>query len=494
MKHPIYQGGGYQVLSEKEIREIHETTIRVLENVGFEINNEAALELFEAKGARVDFEQHRVYVPREMVSRLIKQAPEEFVFYGRQEGKSITVGGKQVHFGTGGLALYVLDLERNKRPSTLQDVADFARLADRLENLDFFIIPVYPHDINIDTVDVNAKYQAMLNTGKPVMGGIFNRQGLEDIIKISSIIAGGLENLQRRPFIGFISSITSPLKLSSEHADYIMEVARYGLPLATSTAPAAGATAPVTLAGTLVQQNAEALMGVIFTQLVNPGTPVLYSAVPVTMDMRTMSFLMGSIESGLMNAAITQMAHYYRLPCYLTVGTTDSKVPDAQAAHESASTAMLAALAGGNFIHEAFGMLDGAMIASYAQYIIDNDIVGSCLRTLRGIEINEDTLAYDTIAKVGPGGNYLSEDHTVRYMRTELYSPRSSVRKPYQQWIDAGSRDSWKRAEDLASQILEEPSEPIIPVELDAKIREQFPDLVSLESSDDNTQQGSGSA
>ncbi len=493
MKYPIYEGGNYQVLSEKEIRQVHETTIRVLENVGFEINYLPALELFDQKGAGVDYDSHRVYVPREMVSRLIKQAPEEFVFYGRKEGDSITIGGKQVHFGTGGLALYVLDLDREKRPSTLQDVADLARLADRLENLDFFIIPVYPHDINIDTVDINTKYQALLNTSKPVMGGIFNRQGLDDIVKIASIIAGGQENLRRRPFIGFISSITSPLKISPDHAEYIMAVASYGLPLATSTAPAAGATAPVTLAGTLVQQNAEALMGVILSQLVSPGTPVLYSAVPVTMDMRTMSFLMGSIESGLMNAAITQMAHFYRLPCYLTVGTTDSKLPDAQAAHESASTAMLAALAGGNFIHEAFGMLDGAMTASYAQYIIDNDIIGNCLRTLRGIEITPDTLAYDAIARVGPGGNYLSEEHTIRYMRTELYSPRTSERKPYQQWIDAGSKDSWKRAEDYAAQLLEEPSEPIIPAELDARIRADFPDLVDLGGTENmSSKAGSG--
>lgn len=494
MKYPVYEGGSYNVLSDKEIRQIHDTTVRVLENVGFEINHPSALELFEEKGARVDYDLHRVYVPREMVSRLIKQAPEEFVFYGRQEGKSITVGGKRVHFGTGGLALYVLDLERNKRPATIKDVAEFARLSDKLENLDFFIVPVYPHDINIDTVDVNSKYQALLNTGKPVMGGIFNQQGLDDIIKISSIIAGGMDKLRRRPFIGFISSITSPLKLSSDHADYIMQVARHGLPLATSTAPAAGATAPITLAGTLVQQNAEALMGVILTQLVNPGTPVLYSAVPVTMDMRTMSFLMGSIESGLMNAAITQMAHHYRLPCYLTVGTTDSKLPDAQAAHESASTAMLAALAGGNFIHEAFGMLDGAMTASYAQYVIDNDIVGSCLRTLRGIEINPDTLAYDTIAKVGPGGNYLSEEHTVRYMRTEIISPKSSDRKPYQQWIDAGSKDSWKRAEELVVQLLEEPSEPVIPSEIIAQIKAEFPELVDPYSDEDNIQYQTGSA
>ncbi len=481
MEKPIYEGGGYNVLTEKEISQVHETSIKVLQNVGFEINYLPALELLEKNGAKVDYDQNRVYVSRELISRCIKQAPAEFVFYGRREGRDITVGGKKVNFGSGGLALYVLDLERNKRPGEIHDVAELARLADRLEYLDFFINPLYPHDINIETVDINTKYQALSNTSKPVMGGIFSKQGLEDSIKIASIIAGGLENLQRRPFIGFISSISSPLKLGAEHADYIMEVARYGLPLATSTAPAAGATAPVTLAGTLVQQNAEALMGVILTQLVNPGTPVFYSAVPITMDMRTMSFLMGSIESGLMNAAITQMAHYYRLPCYLTVGTTDSKLPDAQAAHEGATTAMLAALAGGNYIHEAFGMLDGALTVSYAQYIIDNDIVGSCLRTLRGIEINQDTLAYDIIARVGPGGNYLSEEHTVRYMRTESYAPRASDRQSYQRWIDAGSKDSWKRAEELAVQILNETSDPIIPPEVDAKVRSEFPDLVTVE-------------
>ncbi len=480
MERPIYEGGSYNVLSEKEISRIHEASVRVLENVGFEMHYQPALELFEDKGARVDYDLRRVYLPRDLVSRCIKQAPSEFVFYGREPGKDIIVGGKRVHFGTGGLALYVLDLDRQKRQGTLKDVAELARLADQLEHLDFFIIPVYPHDINIDFVDLNSKYQAMLNTGKPVMGGIFSKQGLENMIEVASIIAGGFENLRRRPFIGFIASITSPLKISSDQAEYIMDVSRYGLPLATSTAPAAGATSPVTLAGTLVQQNAEALVGVIFSQLVNPGAPVLYSAVPVTMDMRTASFLMGTIESGLMNAAITQMAHYYRLPCYITVGTTDSKLPDAQAAHESATTAMLAALAGGNFIHEAFGMLDGALTVSYAQYVIDNDIVGSCLRTLRGIEVTDDTLAYDVIKKVGPGGNYLSEEHTIRYMRTESYYPRASDRQQYQHWIDAGSKDSWKRAEEVVSEILNSPRGEIIPADIDRIIRKRFPELVEL--------------
>jgi trimethylamine--corrinoid protein Co-methyltransferase len=178
------------------------------------------------------------------------------------------------------------------------------------------------------------------------------------------------------------------------------------------------------------------------------------------------------------------MAHFYRLPCYLTVGTTDSKLPDAQAAHEGASSAMLAALAGGNFIHEAFGMLDGAMTVSYAQYIIDNDIVGSCLRTLRGIEVDEDTLAYEIIKKVGPGGNYLGEEHTVKYVRTESFSPRASDRQQYQHWFDAGSKDSWKRAEEVVEQLLGEPFVTKIPVDLDQLIREQFPDLVDIKENE----------
>lgn len=489
MDRPIYEGGVYRVLSDKEISQIHETSIKVLEQVGFEIYHPPALEMLEEYGANVDWEINRVYVPRELVSRCIKQAPSEFVFYGREKGKEITVGGKRVHFGTGGLALYVLDLERSKRLAMIRDVADLARLADKLEFVDFFIIPVYPHDINIDSIDINSYYHAFKSTGKPVMAGIFSKEGLEDVIKIASILAGSLDNLRRKPFVGFIASITSPLKISNDQIELLMEVARYGLPLATSTAPAAGATSPVTLAGTMVQQNAEALMGVVLAQLVNPGTPVLYSAVPVTMDMRTMSFLMGSIESGLMNAAITQMAHHYRLPCYITVGTTDSKLPDAQAAHESATTSMLAALAGGNFIHEAIGLLDGAMTASYAQYVIDNDIVGSCFRTLRGIEVNPDTLAFDVIAGTGPGGNYLTAKHTRQYMRTESFSPRTSDRQQYQRWIDAGSKDSWKRAEDIAYQLLGEPSMAYIPPQLDREIRTLFPGIESL---DENGRQKAG--
>ncbi len=476
----MYFGGQYKVLDEGDIKDIHESTMQVLDQVGLEINYEPALEMLEKNGARVDRDQSRVFIPRDLVTKCIKQAPGEFTFYGREEGKEIVLGGTRVHFGTGGTALSVLDLDREKRKSVGKDIADIAALVERLENVEFFIVPVYPHDAPEGKADINRFFPALCYSSKPVMGGVYSLQGLREVVEIASTIAGGMEALQRRPFIGFITSIASPLKIDDLYAQLLMEVASMGLPLATSTAPTAGATAPITLAGTLVQQNAEALTGVILSQLTNPGTPILYSAVPSTMDLRTMSFLMGSVESGLMNAAITQMANYYRLPSYITVGTTDSKLPDAQAAYESASTCLMAALAGGNFIHEAAGLLESAMTASYAQYVIDNDIIGGCLRALRGVEINEDTMAVDVIASVGPGGNFLGEAHTVKYMRTEAFFPKVSDRRSYQAWKAAGGKDSWATAEELARKFLEEERRCMMGEELKAQVYKEHPGLLEL--------------
>ena len=475
-----YFGGQYKVLDEGDIKDIHESTMQVLEKVGLDIRYEPALELLEKNGAMVDRDFGRVYIPRDLVSKCIKQAPGEFTFYGREKGKEIILGGTRVHFGTGGTALSVLDLNRKKRKSVGADIADIAALVEKLENVDFFIVPVYPHDAPADRVDVNRFFPALCYSSKPVMGGVYTLEGLREVVDIASTIAGSKEALRRRPFIGFITSIASPLKIDDLYAQLLMEVATMGLPLATSTAPTAGATAPITLAGTLVQQNAEALTGVILSQLTNPGTPILYSAVPSTMDLRTMSFLMGSVESGLMNAAITQMANYYRIPSYITVGTTDSKIPDAQAAYESASTCLMAALAGGNFIHEAAGLLEGAMTASYAQYVIDNDIIGGCLRALRGVEINEDTLAVDIIASVGPGGNFLGEAHTIKYMRTEAFFPKVSDRRSYQAWQAAGGKDSWTTAEEIARKLLDEERRCMLEPDLKGQIHRDHPGLLDL--------------
>ncbi len=481
MNRPIYHGGNYKVLSENEVKKIHEGTMEVLEKAGFKIDYKPALDLLEENGAKIDREKSKAYIPRSLVSKCIKQAPGEFTFYGQEEGREIVLGGTRVHFGTGGMAVNVLDLDRVKRPSFCRDIADIAILVEKLAYLDFFIVPVYPHDAPLNRVEVNKFFHSLCYSSKPVMGGIYSLTGLNEVISMASHIAGGVEKLLSRPFIGFITSISSPLKMDELSTQLLMEVSAWGLPLATSTAPIAGITSPVTLAGTLVQQNAEALMGVILSQLKNPGTPILYSAVPSTMDMKTMAYLMGSIESGIMNAAITQMAHYYRLPCYITVGTSDSKLPDAQAAYESSKNCVLAALAGGNFVHEAAGLLEGALTASYAQYVIDNDIIGACLRTLRGVEVDDDRLAVDLIISINSEGSYITQPHTVKYMRTESFFPQVSDRSSYTKWKKEGERDSWKISEEIVHKILGGERKKVISDVIEKELRERHEGLIDIE-------------
>ncbi len=479
----IHFGGQYKVLTDRNIEEIHEASVQLLTNTGFEVSFPEAQAILENGGARVDKSKSRAYLTREIISKCVKQAPAEFTFYGREEGKDIVLGGRRVHFGTGGKALYILDTNKDRRPAELKDIVNLGRLTDKLEYADFYIIPVQPHNVNINYLDVIEFYHAFKSTTKPVMGGVTDLEGLKKVIEMASIMAGSIEKLQDKPFVGFITSITSPLKLEDDRVEILIEIARNKLPLVTSTAPIAGATAPVTLSGTLVLQNAEALIGVVLSQLVNPGTPVLYSAVPCMMDMRSGSFLMGTIESGLMNAAIAQMSQYYRVPCYTTVGAADSKLPDAQSAYESATTCMLTALSGGNFVHQAFGFLEGALTISYGKYIIDNDIIGSCMRTLRGIVVNEETMALDVIAKVGPGGNFLAEEHTVKFMRSERFSPATTNTFSYDKWQKEGKQSTWERSEDIAAKILKEEPKVLLPVEIDSIIDSKFPEIKALEIS-----------
>lgn len=471
-----------KVLKDEDIRKIHNASMRVLAEVGVHVEEPEALALCEEKGARVDHRARRVYFNEDMVMKAVETAPSTIVLYGRNDdSKNIVLGGKRVYLGTGGTALNILDLDRKRRPTTAADVARTAQLVDALDNVHFFVIPCHPHDAAEDDVDVNRFFHAMNNTTKPIMGGIFTESGVDRVINMAALAAGGMEKLVEKPFISFISSILSPLKMDGLRTRILFKSAKAGIPLATSVAPLAGATSPVTLAGTLVQMNAEALTGVVMTQLVRPGAPVLYSACPTIMDMSTMSFLFGSVESGIMNAAAAQLAQFYRLPIYSTGGISDSKQPDQQAGFEKAITALMPALAGANFIHEAAGQLDSGMTISYAQYVIDNDINGYVLRAVRGIETDEDALAAEVIAKVAPAsGNYLAQKHTVKKMRTEFYYPRVATRTNYETWEAAGGKDTWTKAEDEARKILENHRPQRLPDDVVARIMEMEPGIIAV--------------
>ncbi len=443
-------------LTLKQITAIHRASMRVLGETGFHIDSVKLLERVENQGVIVDFEQKKAFFDEVVIKEAIASNPSRVTIYGRETDEhNVVLGGNRVYLGTGGTAVNILDVDRVRRPTTAADVAATAKLVDALENIHFFVIPCHPGDSAAENTDVNRFFNAINNTTKPIMGGCLSLDGLERVIDMAATIAGGKEALAKRPFIATISSVISPLTMDRQHAEMVMRVADSGIPMAFSIAPIAGATSPISLAGTLVQMNAEALAAITIAQIIRPGTPSLYSAVPTIMDMKTSSFLFGSMESGIMNAAAAQLAQYYDLPLYSTGGISDAKQPDLQAGYEKAFTAVLPALAGANFIHEAAGQLDSGMTISYAQFVIDNDINGCVMRGVRGIEIDEDTLAVEVITKIGPKGNFLGDMHTAMRARTEFYYPRAATRKGYDGWVDEGSKDAWTLAEEEACRILD---------------------------------------
>jgi trimethylamine--corrinoid protein Co-methyltransferase len=305
-------------------------------------------------------------------------------------------------------------------------------------------------------VDVNTYYTGLCNTTKHVQAGVYSVDGIRDTVKMCERIAGGAEVLRRRPIVSFITSwMVSPLKFATEVTTLLIETCRQRIPVVLSAAPMAGSTAPVTLAGMLAQLTAEQLSGLVLTQLARQGAPVLLGPIPATADMKTGRYLGGAAEFGLTNAAMAQMAQFYRLPIYNSAGMTDAKIPDIQAGFEKGMSAVLAALAGSNFIHHAAGMLENMNAVAAEQFVIDNDILGMATRVLRGIEVNDETLALDVIDDVGPGGHYLMAEHTIRHMRSEFYYPSAVVdRQGRDMWQQEGGLDARERARQIARDIL----------------------------------------
>ena len=358
-------GGSYKPLTDDNIRAIHEMTLRIMEGTGIKVPNEQALKIFDEHGARVDYETQIVKIPPSMVEEAIDKTPARVVLCGRQEEHDLVLEGARTYLGTGGTVLNCLDLETGeRRPTTLEDVGKFALMTDVLDNVSFFVINVYPNELPVEEVDVNRVFHSLANTSKHVMGGIYTMDGLRRVVKMAEELAGGARQLRERPFISFITCVMSPLLLNDSYTDFLIEAARLGIPLTTPAEPLAGATSPCTLAGTIATNNIETLTGVILAQLVNPGTPVIYGSVATNMDMKSGSYLAGSIESGLINAGLAQMAQFYRIPFYATAGMSDSKLPDCQAGYEKAATMMVAVLAGTNFIHDAAGILEFCATAS----------------------------------------------------------------------------------------------------------------------------------
>ena len=472
-------GGLYKPLAEKDLETIHNASLSILEKTGitYESGLDDTLEMLEKAGATINRERARICFPGKLIMAQVEKAPERVVLYGRSEGTDLDLTRDQVYMGTGGAAIKILDLETGDcRATTLQDIYRLGRLVDRLAHVHFYLRPCIPTDIPQSAYDVNMYYACLKATGKHIMSGVNDEQGLHQVIELASLIAGGREVLQRRPFISVITSFAiSPLKLCTQSTRIMREAIRERIPVVLSAAPMSGSTSPMTMAGTLAQLHAEQMVGICICQLTNPGAPLLYGGIPGMANLRTMGYLGGAVECGMMNAAIHQLSDYIKVPNYNSSGLSDAKLPDAQAGWEKALTSVLAAMGGSNFVHHAAGMLESMLAVAYEQFVIDDEICGMCCKVLKGIEVDAEHLALEVIDGVGPGGNFMSSPHTMAHMRKEYFQGNGvSDQRNRDKWEKDGSRDARERARAIARRILAEDERSYIPEEIDRKIREQF--------------------
>lgn len=470
-------GGKYQVLTDDEVRKIHEVAKEILHEVGVKVESEEILSILSKNGAKIDPSSNTVTLKDKTINRYLDLAPSEVKLYGRNEDYNLDLRDRKVYLGTGGAAINILDLDSGDRRSpTLKDQARLARLVEQLKNIHFFQAPIVPTDIAEDDLSLNSFYAGLSGTHKNVQESVTSAEKVDDIIEMASIIAGSKEELLERPFISFVTSwMISPLKLDIGTTKVLKKVNEYGIPVALSSAPVTGSTAPATLAGLLAQVHAEEIFGVVLSQMFSEGAPVLYGPVPASANMRNMAYLAGAPETGMMNVGAVQLADYIDVPIYSDAGETESKIPDTQAGFEGAFNTLQVALAGGNYIHHAAGMLESMLGVSYEKFVIDNDIIGMALRALRGLEVNDDTLALDVVKNVGSGNNFLTEQHTIKYSRSdEFYAPQTTDRESRDSWESSGAKDTRKRATALAKKLLKQSQVNLIDEDKDRKIRDRF--------------------
>jgi trimethylamine--corrinoid protein Co-methyltransferase len=473
-------GGQYHPLSLDQIGRIHETSLRVLEEIGVKVELDKARDLFASSGSEVNRKSKRVRIHAQLIEQALREAPKSLRLCGRVEQHDLVVEGERTYFGTGGAAVKVVDLDTHEvRQTRLQDIADFARLAEDLENVDFFVTPCTAQDVAAEDLPVNEFYVALSNTTKHVIGPVYTPAGAQQVIALGEMLTPKDVSLQSRPFLSItISWMNSPLSFDVVGTETLMEVAKKRIPVTLSAAPMAGATSPITLAGTLVQLHAEELAGIVFTQLVSPGAPVIYGGIPSMADMRRLKYIGGGVEFGLMNAAIAQLAHYIGIPNHNSAGITEAKIPDIQAVYEKCFAILQCALSGSNFIHHAAGILESLLTISHEQLVIDNEIIGMARRAVRGIDVNVDKLAFATIRQAQPGGTYVESEHTLDYLNEEFTEPMLADRSDREDWERMGMEGIGDKARRRARTILEaarrRDESSLIERQIDKRIRQRF--------------------
>ena len=475
---PGMEGGRYRPLTEPEVQRIHWAALDILEQIGLGAPIASCVELVTAAGGRLS-EDGRLLFPRALVEDTIAKAGRRFVIHGRDPKHDMEPWGTKVYFGTGGAAVHMVDgVTGEYRESTLADLYDLARLVDSLDHINFFQRPIVARDMTEPRdLDVNTCYACLAGTSKHIGTSFTLPEYLTEAVAMLHVIAGGEAEWRARPFVSMSNCFVVPPLTFAEDACHCLEAGvRAGMPILLLSAGQAGATSPAALAGAIAQAVAEVLAGLVYVNLIAPGHPALFGTWPFVSDLRTGAMSGGSGEQALLSAACSQMAQFYDLPSGIPAGMTDSKIPDAQSGYEKGYTEALLALAGGNMIYESAGMHASLLGCCFEGYVIDNDMIGGVLRTVRGIEVTEDSLSIEAMREVclsGPG-HYLGHEQTLGLMQSEYVYPEVGDRTSPKDWAEQGATSILERARERTQSILSRHYPAHIDPEKDATIRQRF--------------------
>jgi trimethylamine--corrinoid protein Co-methyltransferase len=458
----------YRLLTEDQIREIHLASLDILETVGVRVNHDEAVGMLAGAGCRVK-PGNVVQIPGWLVDACIRSAPSRITVYNRLGEEAMRLEGRKIHYGLGTDLIKTRDVSTGElRTSTLQDVKNAARVVDYCSDIDFVASFALPNEAKINTMYIECFRAELENTVKPIF---FTAAGSEDLavmIEIAEAVAGGEEALREKPFLINYSEPTPPLVHSYGAVSKLLLCADKGVPICYTPADVMGASAPVSLAGAIVQANAEALSGIVIHQVRHKGSPIISGFFATPMDMLSSVFVYGGPEFRLTHSAYADLYHYYGIPCWGTAGITDSHAIDQQAAFEAALTLLMSALDGANLIHDV-GYMGAGLIGSPASIVMSNEIIGWVKRVIRGFEITPDLMGLDVIRSVGPGGDYLAEEHTLKYYKSELWRPRISNRDDPDTWLQKGGKGYGDRLAEETMAILE--SHTPAPLETNVKAR-----------------------
>lgn len=477
---PGQLGGQYRPLSDGDLNDIYDTALRLLEELGMGEVPDRLADVLIGAGA-VDLGNGRISLPRPMVKEMIAKAAKEFTFHGRDPARSIAVGGRAVHFGTGGAAVQVLDMESGLyRPSTLRDLHDFTRLQDTLANVSWFTRCCIATDVEDPyDLDVNTAYALLKNTTKPVATAFTLAEHVTPIVEMFDIAAGGKGAFAARPFVkAHISPVISPMRYGEDAVEVVFECLKHNIPVSCITAAQAGATAPATLAGFLAQSLAETLASLVMVNAIKPGHPMVFSNWPLVIDLRTGAFAGGGGEIAVLNAASAQLSNWLGLPSGVAASMTDAKAIDAQYGVEKGLTSLAAALAGGNMIYESSGMTASLLGASFEAFILDNEMHSATYRALRGVEVSPENLGYDAICEAVLGeGHFLGGAQTMAAMERDYVYPALADRDNPKSWEEKGAPDAWAMARAKAREVLASHHPAYLGDAEEAAIRKTFGNL-----------------